>query len=69
MKAKQWSVPRLLAESGLTCGRHSLMRKLSGGQKLSTHEAEALANVLGCTLAWVPGGATAVQPRGRKRAA
>lgn len=54
MEAKGWSVPRLLQESGLTCDRSSLQRKLTGAQKLSTEEAERLAEVLGCTLAWVP---------------
>jgi len=54
LRARQWSVPRLLEESGLTCGRHSLLRKLAGAQKLSTEEAERLATVLGCTLVWLP---------------
>jgi len=54
MKTKGWSVPRLLDESGLDCDRSSLQRKLSGDQKLSTEEAEKLAEVLGCTLVWVP---------------
>lgn len=54
MVAKGWSVPRLLEESGLECDRTSLHRKLKGEQKLSTEEAQALANALDHTLAWVP---------------
>ena len=54
MEAKEWSVPRLLKESGLECDRTSLHRKLAGTQKLSTEEAQTLAEVLGCTLVWVP---------------
>jgi hypothetical protein len=54
MTAKQWSVSKLLDESGLECDRSSLQRKLSGDQKLTTAEAERLAEVLGCPLVWVP---------------
>ena len=54
MLKKEWSVPRLLDESRLACDRSSLQRKLTGLQKLSTEEAERLAEVLECTLAWVP---------------
>ena len=54
MGAKGWSVPRLLKESRLKCDRSSLHRKLSGTQKLATDEAQQLAEVLGCTLVWVP---------------
>lgn len=54
MESKGWSVPQLLKESRLGCDRSSLQRKLTGEQKLSTNEAEALAKVLGCTLVWIP---------------
>ncbi len=54
MEAKKWSIPHLLRESGLKCDRSSLQRKLAGLQKLSTEEAERLAEVLGCAVAWVP---------------
>ena len=54
MESKEWSVPRLLKESGLQCDRSSLQRKLTGAQKLSTDEAERLAHTLGVTLVWVP---------------
>ena len=54
MEAKEWSVPKLLKESRLDCDRSSLQRKLTGDQKLSTEEAEQLAEALGCTLVWVP---------------
>jgi hypothetical protein len=54
MLKKEWSVPKLLDESGLECDRSSLQRKLTGLQKLSTEEAERLAEVLDCTLAWMP---------------
>lgn len=54
MEMRGWSVPRLLKESGLDLDRSSLQRKLSGFQKLSTEEAETLAECLGCTLVWVP---------------
>ena len=54
MEAREWSVPQLLKASGLKCDRSSLQRKLTGDQKLATEEAERLAEVLGCTLVWVP---------------
>ena len=54
MAKKGWSVPRLLEESGLACDRSSLQRKLTGLQKLSTDEAERLAEVLDSPLAFVP---------------
>ena len=54
MEAKGWSVPMLLKVSGLDCDRSSLQRKLTGAQKLSTDEAQRLAEVLECTLVWVP---------------
>lgn len=54
MEAKGWSVPDLLEKSGLNCNRNSLYRKLADKQKLSTEEAQRLAEVLGCTLAYVP---------------
>lgn len=54
MEARGWSVPYLLRESGLSCDRSSLQRKLTGEQKLSTGEAETLAEVLGCALVWIP---------------
>jgi transcriptional regulator with XRE-family HTH domain len=54
MTARQWSVAKLLAESGLPCERSSLQRKLHGQQKLSTEECERLAEVLGVTIAWAP---------------
>lgn len=54
MKAKNWTIPQLLKESGLDCDRSSLQRKLTGDQKLATEEAEQLAEALGCTLVWVP---------------
>lgn len=54
LAAKGWTIPQLLEASGLTCDRTSLYRKLHGKQKLSTDEAQTLASLLGCTLAWVP---------------
>ncbi len=54
LKAKGWSVPQLLKETGWDIDRTSLQRKLSGDQKLSTEEAQELAEILGCTLVWVP---------------
>jgi hypothetical protein len=54
MVAKGWSVPRLLLESRLKCDRTSLQRKLTNKQKLSTDEAQCLAETLECVLAWVP---------------
>lgn len=54
LTARGWSVQKLLDESGLECDRSSLQRKLSGDQKLATDEAERLAEILGCTLVWVP---------------
>lgn len=54
MEARGWSVPRLLKESRFDCDRTSLHRKLAGTQKLSTEEAQQLAEVLSCTLVWVP---------------
>lgn len=54
MVKKEWSVPQLLKESKLKCDRSSLQRKLTGEQKLSTEEAQILAAVLDCTLAWIP---------------
>lgn len=54
MEAKEWSVSKLLDESGLKCDRSSLQRKLHGQQKLSTDECERLAEVLGITIAFAP---------------
>lgn len=54
MLKKGWSVPQLLAASRLKCDRSSLQRKLTGEQKLSTEEAQKLAEILECTLVWVP---------------
>jgi hypothetical protein len=54
MSKKGWSVPHLLRESRLACDRSSLQRKLTGEQKLSTEEAQRLAETLECVLAWVP---------------
>jgi len=54
MVKRDWSVPQLLRESGLKCDRSSLQRKLKGEQKLSTEEAQKLAEALECPLAYVP---------------
>lgn len=54
LEVKGWTIPQLLEASGLDCDRTSLHRKLHGKQKLSTDEAQKLASLLGCTLAWVP---------------
>lgn len=54
LKAKNWSVPQLLKATKWKIDRTSLQRKLSGDQKLSTEEAEEIAEILGCTLVWVP---------------
>jgi hypothetical protein len=54
LKAKNWSVPQLLKAARWRIDRTSLQRKLSGTQKLSTEEAQELAEILGCTLVWVP---------------
>lgn len=60
-RSKGWTMDKLLRESGLRCVRSSLNRKLNGLQKLSTEECEALASVLGVTVAFTP------EPRARTR--
>lgn len=54
MRAKGWSVPRLLSESGLPCDRTSLQRKLRGKQSLDAKEIQALVDALDATVAAVP---------------
>lgn len=53
-KRSGWPVQKLLDESGLTCDRSSLHRKLHGEQPASSTELEAMATALGVTLAFVP---------------
>lgn len=47
-----WTMARLLHESGLTCDRSSLDRKINGHQLLRTEECQALADALARTVAW-----------------
>ena len=64
LRKKGWTVARLLDESGLTCDRSSLDRKINGRQPLRTEECQAIAAALGQSLAWT---ATHARKRHGKR--
>lgn len=51
---KGWSLPRLVEETGLDCTPSSMSRKLGGLQKLSTDEAQVIADALQATIVWPP---------------
>lgn len=54
MRARKWSVRKLLEESKLRCDRSSLQRKLKGEQPLDPDEIQALVNALAVAVAVVP---------------
>jgi transcriptional regulator with XRE-family HTH domain len=54
MREHDWSVETLREKSGLTIDRSTLSRKLNGKTPMTLSEAEALAQALSVTIAWVP---------------
>lgn len=65
LQEKGWTIARLLDESGLTCDRSSIDRKINGRQPMCTEECEALARALGARLAWT--GTHARKRHGKRR--